>query len=319
MFGACRDADELCVIDDANDSVIARVVTGDMPQNMVWNPDNQCVYVANWQGGSLSVIDAVENRLVANIAVGANPITLTVVCSESLLYCTNRTSNTVSVIDCGINQVVATVRVGVNPLAQALITRYNRVVSVGESDNRLVAIDCRTNRIWDDNYVGLSPFYMAWLDSERKLYCACPLSDAIAVLENGIVGSARLIRVAGGPYRVLSVPGRQRVYTNLRDSNCIGVIDAAADSLVKTLIVGNGPAFLCYLSSLGNLPVSCSEQQDFSKMRVKPTLLNQVPALSGDELLFDVVGRKVVPEMINYPGVFLSDIAGGSGASGTKL
>lgn len=81
----------------------------------------------------------------------------------------------------------------------------------------------------------------------------------VASFTSEVNEATRLIRVTGGPLHLLPVSG-QRIYTNLTHGNRNGVIDAVTDSLIKTFPVGNYPAFICKLSSLGK--VYCSNTGD---------------------------------------------------------
>ncbi len=64
----------------ATDSVISTIPVGAGPYGAVYDPDNNRIYVANYDEGSVSVIDAKTNKVVANISnVGVNPRELLII------------------------------------------------------------------------------------------------------------------------------------------------------------------------------------------------------------------------------------------------
>src|SRR5579863_1237440 len=64
---------DISVIDQNSNSVIATIPVGNDPRGIVVTPDGSKVYVANYDDGTVSVINASTDSVIATIPVGTNP------------------------------------------------------------------------------------------------------------------------------------------------------------------------------------------------------------------------------------------------------
>jgi len=127
-------ATTLSVIDTANNTVVATIPVGKLPNGVAVTPDGTHAYVTNTIDSTVSVIDTPSNTVVATIPVelgsfgvaippdGTRPYEHDDRRHQPLAYVTNNSGNTVSVIDTAGNKVVATIPVGNFPFALAFAT-----------------------------------------------------------------------------------------------------------------------------------------------------------------------------------------------------
>ena len=87
------------------------------PVDIVFNPDNGLLYVANFGSGTVSVIDPATNTVVGTpIPVGLFPVGIAFNPDNGFMYVTNQGDGTVSVINPATNTVVGTpISVGNSP------------------------------------------------------------------------------------------------------------------------------------------------------------------------------------------------------------
>jgi YVTN family beta-propeller protein len=104
------------------------------------NPATGMVYVANYNGGSVSVIDGATNTVVATPGMGPYPLALAVNPVTNMVYVANTNGGSVSVIDGATNTVVATPTVGSDPEAIAVNPVTNQVYVVNNGGNSVSVI-----------------------------------------------------------------------------------------------------------------------------------------------------------------------------------
>jgi YVTN family beta-propeller protein len=115
MYVANQVGDTVSVIDTSTHSVIATIIVGDSPYDIIAAPDGSRVYVANG-AGTVSVIDTLTNAVIATVDLG-RPIALAidVTPNGSHVYVVrsgNGGAGTVAVIDTSTNAVITTIPVG---------------------------------------------------------------------------------------------------------------------------------------------------------------------------------------------------------------
>ena len=111
---------------------------GSFPRAVAVNSVTNKIYVANYQGASVTVVDGVTTG-TSTLAVGPEPVALAIDETLNKIYVANQGSNTVSVIDGNTNQVT-TITVGSGPSAIAFNGVTNKVY-VANSDGTLAVID----------------------------------------------------------------------------------------------------------------------------------------------------------------------------------
>src|SRR5579875_2966280 len=97
-------------------STLTPITVGTGAQNMLYDPNNNLVYVANYGGSSISVISS-SNTVVSTITVGSAPANL-VLGANNQIYSANFGSSTVSAISgqgSPIGPVVSSIQVSSNP------------------------------------------------------------------------------------------------------------------------------------------------------------------------------------------------------------
>jgi YVTN family beta-propeller protein len=96
-----------------------QVSTGSMPDAVAIDEATNRIYVANYEGDSVTVIDGATMKAMATVAVGTHPQALAVDGKRHRVFVANTHSDNVTVIDSG-NRVVATLPGGTNPYAVAV-------------------------------------------------------------------------------------------------------------------------------------------------------------------------------------------------------
>ena len=81
------------------DTVVETISVGQGPIALEFNPENENMYVADYNSGSVSVIDSSNNTIGETIPVGQGPIALEFNPENENMYVANEKSGSVSVIE----------------------------------------------------------------------------------------------------------------------------------------------------------------------------------------------------------------------------
>ncbi|MGH3603441.1 MAG: YncE family protein, partial [Pseudonocardiaceae bacterium] len=77
--------------------VVATIPVGHNPQDIVWSPDGQFMFVVNNGSNNVSVIDAWSAKVIDTIPAGSGPTSIAVG-PDDRAYVTNQNSNNLSVL-----------------------------------------------------------------------------------------------------------------------------------------------------------------------------------------------------------------------------
>jgi YVTN family beta-propeller protein len=116
--------------------IVDYIVTGAGHKGAAYNPNNNDIYVANYNTNTVSVIDGRTNAVIANIPGFNGPWGIAFNPPNGKMYVTNERSNLVSVIDSSSNRIIENIVVENCPtgIAYYPITR-NMLVSNSCSDS----------------------------------------------------------------------------------------------------------------------------------------------------------------------------------------
>lgn len=139
---------------------------GVLPYQLLLSPDENKLYVSEWNGGGVSIVDVAQGKRTGHIATGGHATDLLLSPDAKRLYVTNTNSDTVSVINTATDKVTGTVKLAPYPdapmgsMPNALtISKDGKTLYVANGGNNdVAAVDARTL-----NVQGLIP--TAWFPS----------------------------------------------------------------------------------------------------------------------------------------------------------
>jgi YVTN family beta-propeller protein len=99
LFVACEGEDKVAMIELSNNAV-TYIKTGAMPSRLLFNPNQDILYVTNFLDNTVSVIDAVKGEAkLPPLTVGEGPLGMALNEDCNLLFVCNYCSRTLSVIE----------------------------------------------------------------------------------------------------------------------------------------------------------------------------------------------------------------------------
>ena len=81
------------------DTIVDTIAVGQGPIALAFNPENDNMYVADFNSGNVSVIDSSNNTIVDSIAVGQGPVALEFNPNNENMYVADESSGNVAVIE----------------------------------------------------------------------------------------------------------------------------------------------------------------------------------------------------------------------------
>src|SRR5256714_874271 len=116
VFVTDERSNNVTVISDSTNSVIANIPVGSYPIGLAYDAGKGEVFVTNYGSDNVTVISDATNAVIANIPVGSWPIGLAYDSGRGEVFVANSRSNTVTVISDATNAVIANIPVGSYPI-----------------------------------------------------------------------------------------------------------------------------------------------------------------------------------------------------------
>jgi YVTN family beta-propeller protein len=146
------------------------------------DPAAGTVYVANYDGGTVSVIDEATSAVTATIPVGTGPTGVAVDPAAGTVYVANQGGGAMSVIDAVTRAVTATIPVGSNQFGVTVDPAAGAVYVTNPSNGTVSVIDEATSAVTATVPVGADPFGVAADPSTHTAYVANYANDTVSVI-----------------------------------------------------------------------------------------------------------------------------------------
>jgi len=193
------------------------------------------VFMANFNGGTVSMINTATNKVMYTLTAGANPIGVSANPKGTRVYVTNFSSNSITVIDVASHSVLATITVGKSPNGVTVSPDGSKVYVSNSNDNSLSVIDAATNEVVATVKVGNYPIGITVSKDGSKIYVADDLANKITVLNAANNAFIKDIPVGNGPSNTVLSPDGGRLYVANSSGNSISVINTLTDDVIGTI------------------------------------------------------------------------------------
>ena len=223
-------------------NIVATIVVGPEPNEIVYNPSNNKVYVSHagtgyGSIGNVSVIDASTNRVVAMIRLDSNPGPLLYNPVNHHVYVTS--ANGVNVIDETSNKILTTI--SLNNVGALAYNPSNRNVYVSGWQTIWI-IDSFTNKV-TGQFSGVSGFNLAFDSNKSYLYASDDYANTVLVvntLSGKLIKSVPVCQWCD-PSGMAFNPGNGRIYLANFGMGKVSVVSDTTNNIVATIAVGNNP------------------------------------------------------------------------------
>ena len=162
--------------------VNGKLYAGSKPSGLLYDPDNNYLYVSDIGSNSVSVINVSSGSLVTSIGVGSSPGYMVLDNISNNLYVSNSCSSSVSVINAATNSLVVNVILPSDPANLAFDFFNNEIFVADTSNHEVSAISGANNQIIANIVVGRSPSGVLYDPYDNLIY----VSDTSCALEFSI-------------------------------------------------------------------------------------------------------------------------------------
>jgi YVTN family beta-propeller protein len=281
VYVANSQSDNVTIINGASNQVIATVDVQEYPSGFAWNSVMNKVYCVSGDNERVTVIDGAGDTVIKTFrtAARANGIAFNSTLNKLYIACNEDPVYRVTVIDAGPDTVMK--YIGIHDVWALLwhpVT--NRVFcTMGAYDSMISVIDCVTDEVVAtpripggvgsgcvnprNDLVYLAGYHWVWVLSPAGdslvtavaawgNVCFVPFPNKLYVLGGGwaqVVDCATntvvdSIHTAGA--NLLCDTVRGKVYATDQNRDDVFILDARADTLIKTIPLGRYPSNLCW-------------------------------------------------------------------------
>ena len=199
VFVANFNSNNVSVISDATNAVVANIPVGTAPFGVAYDGAKHEVLVTNLGSNTVSVISDATHAVVANISVGSAPYGVAYDSGKGEVFVTNQRSNNVSVISDATNAVVANIPVGSTPSGLAYDSGKGEVFVTNYYSNNVSVISDATNAVVANVVVGTYPYDAAYDSTKGEVFVVNYYSNTVSVISDTTNGVVANISVATYP------------------------------------------------------------------------------------------------------------------------
>ncbi|MHB8567588.1 MAG: YncE family protein [Nitrososphaerales archaeon] len=152
-------------------ALVKNITVGYGPTTLLYDEQDNAVFVANYHDRDISIINASTNRVTGNITVGYYSDALTYIPSLHKLYVACQSSNIVDYINTTTDEVLGALNVS-DPTGIAYDPFLNDVVVSSNSGNSLILFSAQANSLNGIWGVKFFPLGIVYDDSNQGIYVA---------------------------------------------------------------------------------------------------------------------------------------------------
>jgi YVTN family beta-propeller protein len=243
---------------DPRTQSVSSVRVGAGPIAIATNAAINRIYVANFEGGSVSVIDGTNDSVLATLGVGPRPYVVAVNPATNRIYVSNTFSNLITVID-GATNSTTTVKAG-SADAIGVDSRLDKVYLLGYEDTNLIVLN-RVPLVVGKIPVGSHAWSMASNETTGTLYVT-RVGSAELVIVDEVAGLVTTVPTGAFPCGVAVNPVTNTVYVANHGDDTVTVIDGARRALIATVKVGQSPQAVAVDAKRNRVYVANSHSDD---------------------------------------------------------
>lgn len=202
-----------------------------------------CVYVTNFDAGTVSFIDSTTNAVTRTIHVGGEATTADFSPDGTRAYVPSRASNTVAVIDTASRTVTGSFAAGFGPLAVGVTPDGSRIYVVNQFSADVSVVDAVSQAVIATIPLdpGSNPQDIA-ISANGRAYVSMIVSDLVAVIDTSTNTVINAIPM-DSPNGISITPDGAAVYVANQLSATVSVIDTSTETVVATIPVGEAPVY----------------------------------------------------------------------------
>ena len=204
-----EDSAQLCVLDAARGSVIARIKVGGEPEGVRASPNGRYVVVTSESDNTVSIIDAAKYVLLRTVAVGKRPRDLAFSPDSHLAFVSGEGDASVyrvALPSGSPSTQFVQLREDARPMGVVFDPKRGRLyVSTGHGGT-VAVISAKDAALLGEIQVGGRPWGIALADGGARLLAATGPSGTVVAIDTRTLSVVGKVRVGHGPWGVVVGP-----------------------------------------------------------------------------------------------------------------
>lgn len=252
IFVACYSSNNVTVLSDTTNAVVANIAVGVNPYAIAYDPARGEVFVAN-QGSTstVSVISDSNNTVVATLTIGRSAYEIAYDPGVGEVFVANYGSNNVSIISDTTNTLVATVAVGTGPVALTYDPGLGEIFVANFNSNNVTVISDATNSVVANIAVGSGAYWGTYDAKTGEIYVPNIYNANVSVIADSNNSVVATVPVGTSPGIAAYDPNLGEIFVGDGGSNNVSVISDKTHSVVATIPVGSAPNTIVFDAALG--------------------------------------------------------------------
>lgn len=237
------------VVDVASRSVVEQwpLDSYDRPHSIAVGPDEERVYVTAEDQQAVLEIDATSGAVRRVFETGKDVTHMLALPSDaSFLFATSIGSGRVSKIDLEAGRVVTHTGTGDGAEGVAVTPNDEAVWVTNRAEDTVSILDAETAAVIDSLSAPGFPIRVAFSPNGRHGIVSTPQAGEVVLYDAAERRPRTRLRVGKKPIGVL-VPTNTQAFVANAGSSTVSVINLATQSVVGTILAGNGPDGMAYL------------------------------------------------------------------------
>jgi YVTN family beta-propeller protein len=253
-------ANNVSVISDKTDRVVATVPVGPNPYGVAYDARKGEVFVTNSNSNFVSVINDTTNTVVKNITVGTGTRDAVYDPGKGEVFVSNFGAFNVSVINDTTDRVVKNIRVGNGPWGEAYDSAKGDIFvansNSGIASSNVSVISDSSNTGVASVVVGTYPAMVAYDSAKAEILVTNGDTDTLSIVNDSTDSVTDTVPVQSYPMGVAYASGKGEIFVADYGSSNVSVISDSTDAILETIDLGYIPEYMAYDLSNGHMYVS---------------------------------------------------------------
>jgi len=227
-----------------------KVPVGMTPSGIVYDQDNNDIYVTNLNSNSVSVIDGSNDKVISTILVDEKPNSLIYDKYNKLLYVINSNSDNLFVIDTSKNIVVGKIPINNErnvkfpyyPYSITLRSSQNFLYVANYLNNSVSVINGSSNKVIDviHQNIGTNPIALVYNYVNDGVYVANSKSDNVSIINGATNKVIDIIKVGTFPIALAYDSTNDIIYVIHKGSNELYLINGNKNTITSKIKLPSG-------------------------------------------------------------------------------
>jgi len=221
--------------------VTSTVITGG--SSLEYNPNNEMLYVANYNTDEIIVIDTKNNdTIVDTIKVTPHPMDLKIDPVTNQILVTSCTSTKMTVISGDTNEIIGTIETGISPCGIGIDSSRGLAYVTNFASSYVAVVDIKNQKVIDKIPIGLEGQLIAVDTNEHKIYVSFDDLDKIVKINGNNNEIETVIELEGKiPYDMVIESDSHKLYASIKFSNNLLVMGPESYSLSIPVVTQEPP------------------------------------------------------------------------------